>query len=461
MRRFSKLFVLLAALALVAAACGDSDDTTTTAAQAAATTTTAAAADETTTTEATEEMEPYVFAASLPLTGNFAVPGQLHNAGYQFCVDEINRLGGLNGHMVEYIFSDDQSDPEQAVTQVQRHIDVDNADVLLGTFSSLLTTPASTVAKDAGYVYPVPSGGALRIWSRGYENIFYFQQNVAELIGFSPLAMIAYYEEQGIIDPAPTTVAIVAADDPFAGAIVTGFIGGEVVDPGSGEVLAEIDGFLTTTDIEAVYVEKWPEEGFTDWNTLAQSMKDSGAEMVFAGTASPDDAVALVNAMATVDYQPKLVWMSQGAQNQFVETLAGNEQHITIHASWHPLANFESTLAGQPYTNQDFIDGYTASTGGPPDEDVAIPFAVCQGMAQAVVGTGGVDNAAMQTWLHDRTAADPVTTVLGPFYWDERGLPIDRSHIMVQWQDGELVFVYPVGQFPGTVDLVYEKDPFS
>jgi branched-chain amino acid transport system substrate-binding protein len=460
MNRFSKLLTLLAVLTLVAAACGGTDETTTTAGETGQTTTTAAAGEETTTT-AGEAMEEYVFAASLPLTGDFAQTGQLHNAGYQFCVDEINRLGGLDGHMVKYISEDNQSDPDQVVTQVQRQIDVEGADVLLGTFSSLLTTPASTVAKDAGYVYPVPSGGAMRIWVRGYENIFYFQQNVAEFIAQSPLAMIEYYEEQGIIDPAPTTLAIVAADDPFAGAIVTGLVGGDVINPATDEVLLHVDGVLADTGIEAVYVEKWPEEGFADWNTLAQNMKESGAEMVFAGTASFDQAVDLVNAMATVDYQPKLVWMSQGAQNQFLETLGPNANNITIHAAWHPSANYESTLAGQPYTNQDFIDGYTAAAGEAPDEDVAIPFAVCQGMAEAILGSGGVDNAAMQQWLHDRTADDPVTTVLGNFYWDERGLPIDRSHIMVQWQDGELKVVYPVGEFPGTADLVYPKSPFE
>jgi len=32
-------------------------------------------------------------------------------------------------------------------------------------------------------VYPVPSGGAQRIWKRGFENIFYFQARVAEDIG--------------------------------------------------------------------------------------------------------------------------------------------------------------------------------------------------------------------------------------------------------------------------------------
>jgi len=461
-RQFSKLFALIAVMALLLAACGDTATTTT---EGETTQTTAAETPDTTAAEtpdttAAEAMEPYLFAASLPLTGDFAIPGSKHNDGYQFCVDEINRLGGLDGHEVEYLGEDNQSTPEQTVAQIQRHIDVEGADVLLGTFSSLLTFPATTEALNAGMVYPVPSGGALRIWSRGYDNIFYFQQNAAELIGFSPLAMIDYYVEQGIVDPAPTTVAIVDADDFFASAIVTGLVGGEVREPGGGDVMVTLDGFLADTDIEVVFQETWPIP-FTDWNTLANSMKNSGAEMVFAATASPDEAISLVNAMATVDYQPKLVWMSQGAQSEFRDALGGNEQHITVHASWHPLANYDSTLAGQAYTNQDFIDGFTASFDRPPDEDEAIPFAVCQGMAQAVLGTGGTDNAAMQEWLHGRTADDPVTTVLGDFYWDERGLPINRSHIMVQWQDGDLLFVYPVGDFPGTVDLVYPKADFE
>ncbi len=465
MTRLFKLVVLIAALALVAAACGDDDSaetTPTTAGDGGAATTTTTVADATTTTTV-EQMDPYIFAASLPLTGDFATPGSKHNDGYKYCVDEINRLGGLDGHQVEYIGEDNQSTPEQAVAQIQRHINVEGADVLLGTFSSLLTFPATTEALNEGMVYPVPSGGALRIWERGYDNIFYFQQNAAELIGFSPLAMIEYYVEQGVIDATPASVAIVDADDFFASAIVTGLVGGEVRLPGGGDVIAEVPGFLNDprfSDTEVVFQETWPIP-FTDWITLANSMKNSGAEMVFATTASPDEAISLVNAMATVDYQPKLVWMSQGAQSEFRDLLGGNEQHITVHASWHPLANYESTLAGQPYSNQDFIDGFDASFGRPPDEDEAIPFAVCQGMAQAVLGAGSADNTAMKDWLRGRTADDPVKTVLGDFYWDERGLPFERSHIMVQWQDEELVFVYPVGDFPGTVDLVFPKAEFN
>ena len=45
-------------------------------------------------------------------------------------------------------------------------------------------------------------------------------------------------------------------------------------------------------------------------------------------------------------------------------------------------------------------------------------------------------------WLRARTADEPVKTVLGDFYWDEWGLPIDRPFLLVQWQNGEPI-LYP------------------
>lgn len=462
MNRFKRLLILLAVLALVVAGCSsDSSDTTTTAGGGGGDTTTTTAdtgGGDTTTTGAEPSGDPILFAASLPLTGDFAIPGSKHADGYQFCVDEINARGGILGRPVELLVEDNRSDPEVTVSQVQRQIEVEGADALLGTFSSLLTFPASTVANQAGMMYPIPSGAALRIWERGFDNIFYFQQNAAELIGYSPVSMIEYYEEQGIIDPDISTVAIVHADDFFANAIVTGLVGGEVAIPDS-EVVVAVDGYLEPAGIDVVYQEQWPVP-FTDWLTLANSIKNSGAEMVAAATASPDEAISLINAFATVQYQPKLVWMSQGAQSEFEETLGSLADGVTIHAAWHPLADWEGVLGGEPYTNTDFIDGFTAAYDRPPDEDEAIPFSLCQGVEQAIIGVGSTDNVEMSAWMHARTPADPVTTILGAWVWDERGLPIDRSMIMVQWQGGELKFVYPVGEFPGTVDLVYPKPEF-
>lgn len=452
-----KWAALLAVMALAAAACGDSgsDPTTTTAAQ----TTTTAAAQTTTTaaqTTTTAAADPIVLGASLPLTGEFSIPGSKHADGYRFCVDELNDRGGILGRPVELLLEDNRSDTEVTVTQTERFINVDNVDALLGTFSSLLGFPASTIAEQNNMVYPVPSSGAMRLYARGYQNLFYFQQLPAELTGSSVVDLVNYYVDQGIIEDAPARAAVVAADDFFAGAIANGFMGGDVSIPGSDETYSLAPGYLAELNMEPVLNEVWP-VGYTDWLTLANSISNAEPDFLAAATASPDEAISLAQALQTVGAQIPLVYMSQGAQSEFYDALGDTANGIIIHSVWSPLANFSGTLAGQPYTNQDFIDGFTASFGKAPDEDEAIPFAVCQGIAQAMEGTGGTDNAAMSQWMHARTLDDPVSTIMGAFAWDDRGLPFERSFLVNQWQNGSLEFVYPVGEFPGTSDLLYPK----
>ena len=52
-----------------------------------------------------------LFAASLPLTGSFSVPGKFHQQGYELCVDTINANGGLlDGRKVKLKVSVNQSD---------------------------------------------------------------------------------------------------------------------------------------------------------------------------------------------------------------------------------------------------------------------------------------------------------------------------------------------------------------
>lgn len=400
-------------------------------------------------------------AASLPLTGEFSIPGAKHRDGYEYCVGLINEAGGMLGRPVELLVEDNRSDTEVAVSQYERFIDVENADLLFGTFSSLLTFPASAVAEQAGMVYPVPSGGALRIWERGFENIFYFQQDAAEFIGESPVNAILDYRDEGVIpeDQFPETAAVVYADDFFAAAIASGLLGGSVEIPDSGEVVDLSPGYLEEVGIEPVLEEQWPAD-FTAWVQLANTIRNADADMLMAATASPEEAIELVRALQTVGYQPSILYMSQGTQSEFNENLGEASNGILAHSAWHPEAAFEGELAGETITNQDFIEGFTAAFDRAPDEDEAIPFALCQGIEQAVRGAGTTDNDEIREWLRSRTADDPVRTIMGDFRWDDRGLPEERDVVMTQWQDGELKFVAPLGEFPGVVDMIFPKPEF-
>ena len=401
-----------------------------------------------------QDDEPIVIGTSLPLTGGFSIAGEKHQEGYQLCVDLLNENGGLLGRPVELLVSDNGSDVEQALSQLERLINEDQVDLLFGTFSSRLTFPTSAVAEQNEMVYPIPAGGALSIYVQGFDYLFYFQQAPGEFTGATPVTML----QDLAPDDLPATAALVHADDFFANAIANGLEGGTLEDD-DGNVLADLaPGYLADAGIELVFSETYPGEGFSDWLTLASSVADSGGEMVIALTASPAEAIEFSRALQTVDYVPKILYMSQGTQVELLEGLGAEAaEGIAVHSSWHPRANFEGEFLGGTFTNQDFIDAYEAVYDIAPDEDVAIPFSVCQGMVQAVEGVGSTDNTEIRDWLAARTEDDPVRTILGTFYWDDRGIPIDRTFIMTQWQDGNLELVYPVGEFEGTADLIYPK----
>jgi branched-chain amino acid transport system substrate-binding protein len=179
--------------------------------------------------------------------------------------------------------------------------------------------------------------------------------------------------------------------------------------------------------------------------------------MLFAATASAEEVIQLTRAMQTVGYQPKIVYYSQGTQPEFLEGVGEASEGIILHSGWHPNANWVGLLGATEFSNSEFVEAYAAAFEGAPDEDVSIPFALCQGISQAVEAVGSTDNQLIKEWLHSRTAEEPVRTILGDFYFDERGLAIDRTFLALQWQDSELQIIYPVGEFEGTADLIYPK----
>lgn len=392
--------------------------------------------------------------SSLPLTGGFAVTGEKHRKGFELCIDMINEKGGLLGKQVELIVSDNRSDTETAISQYERLINVDKVDVLFGTFSSKLTFPTSSAVNKYDMIYPVPSGGALRIWTQGFDNMFYFQQNAAELFGDAPVKLIAERVAEG---DRPKTVAVVHSDDFFANGIAAGLLGRKVENPGGGVVADLAPGYLADAGMEVVMEEHWPEEGFSDWLNLANSIKQANADLVIGLTASAEEAVQLTRALQTVKAQPKMLYLSQGTQNEYREALGDTADGVVVHTSWHGDAPWTGLIAGEEITNQQFQEAFQAKFSEAADEDSSIPFAVCQGVEQAVRGAETTDNKALKEWLHARTAEEPVRTVLGPFHWDERGLPIDRTVLLAQWQGDQLKFVYPTDEFEGVAEFVYPK----
>jgi branched-chain amino acid transport system substrate-binding protein len=116
--------------------------------------------------------EPVFFGVSGPLTGPNAQYGAQWKAGFDLALDEINSEGGINGHPLQYVFEDSQSDPRQAVGIAQKFVDDKRILIELGDFSSPASMAASPIYQRAGLVqlgftnsHPDFTKGGDFIWS--------------------------------------------------------------------------------------------------------------------------------------------------------------------------------------------------------------------------------------------------------------------------------------------------------
>jgi branched-chain amino acid transport system substrate-binding protein len=407
-----------------------------------------------------DQGDPIVFAASLPLTGMFSIPGDLHRKGYELCVKMINERGGLLDRPVELIVEDNRSDTETVVSQYERFINVDNVDVLLGTFSTLLSFPASSIAERAQMVFPEPSDSSFISHSRGYEYNFGFTLKPIDLIGETPVDALFFFADQGAIpsDELPKTAAVVRQDDFFPDAIAQGLVGGELEIPGTGETIDFGAGYLEERGIDLVFDEEYPAEGFGDWVGLANRAKASGAEYLLVLTTGGGGEVEFTRALKTVNYVPTITFYSQGTYAEFQEALGSSVNGMIVWTTWAPEVEWEGEIGGQPITNQEFVEAYEAMFDDPAQEDQAQAFAVCQAMEQGIRAIGSTDNVELREWMASRTAQDPIRTIQGDYHFDEKGLTADRDLLLLQWQNEELEFIFPVGEeYPATVEPIWPQ----
>ena len=157
--------------------------------------------------------EPIKVGASLPLTGEFAEPGKAARQGYLVWEAMINDSGGLiDNRPVKMVIKDDQSNQNTIVSDYNALISRDKVDLLLGTFSSLLNLPASTVAERNRMLYVEPAGGAPELFDRDFKFLFFAQQATADKQG----EVWANYVTELPDNERPKTAAYPTLDDPFA-----------------------------------------------------------------------------------------------------------------------------------------------------------------------------------------------------------------------------------------------------
>lgn len=350
--------------------------------------------------------------ASLPLTGDFSEPGSAAKQGYEVWQSITNANGGLLGKQVKLTIKDDASNQNTIVSDYNALISQDNVDLLLGTFSSLLNLPASSVAEKNRMLYVEPAGGSPDMFNRGYKYLFFAQQATADKQGL----VFADWVKNLPADQRPNTAAYPTLDDPFAAPNVDG-----------------IRQVLEAAGIQTVYKTTYAIDT-KNYDSIVAAMKSANPDLVVHG-ATFEDGVGLTRAMLKSGWTPKMFYETSTPSfaDQYVKAVGeGNTEGVMYAVSYSPEADTPG--------NEEFVAEYKKMFGSDiPPEDAADAYAAAQVMQAAVEAVGSIDDQAkLADWLR----ANPVDTILGSLSWDETGAPTG-DFLIGQWINGTAEIVLP------------------
>jgi ABC-type branched-subunit amino acid transport system substrate-binding protein len=130
----------------------------------------------------------------------------------------------------------------------------------------------------------------------------------------------------------------------------------------------------------------------------------------------------------------------------------GNADGMMVPNGWYP--GYRDAASERMV--KEYVDQYGGNASGV-NADVAEAYSVGQVMEQAIVATGGTDNAKIIAYLHSGVT---LTSVQGPVRFDALGKNGSASAFVFQWQHGSFVQVLPANA-AGSVPMLGTKPPWS
>ena len=348
---------------------------------------------------------PIKIGASMSVTGTYAKPGTYQKQGYDVCIDELNAKGGILGRKVELVIYDDQSTPATAVRLYEKLITEDKVDAVMGPYSSAVSEAVANVTEKYKKVMVAPLAATTSIFKKGRKYIFMVITPAENYL-------------DGLIDMAAKrglkTVAIINEDTLFPKASAAG--------------TAEA---ARKKGMQVVLQEAYP-KGNTDFSALLVKIKAANPDVIAAGTYF-DDAVAITRQMKELNVNPKMFGLTVGGDlPEFYDLLKQNADYIYGSTQW------DESL---PYPGQkEFLAAYKAKfKGQEPSYHTAAGYAGCLIYAEAVKKAGTLDADKVR----DQLLKMEIKTAFGDYKVEPDGFQIAHKMVMLQWQDGKRMIVWP------------------
>ncbi|MEO9049707.1 MAG: amino acid ABC transporter substrate-binding protein [Candidatus Dormiibacterota bacterium] len=366
------------------------------------------------------------FAAPVSQTGAFGQAEGLYTLqGYKFCVQTLNSKGGISfggqSHQVALVTQDDQSVAATSAQVVDQFNDQGHK-LILSPYGSGATTSVAPVVERNGQVMVDSNGADTAIFTHGYKNTF-------AVLSPSSSYVTSIIDALAGLNPAPKTVAIIAANDGFSQ---------HAADKGVSE--AQAQGMTVVPSATAYTSSTKVSANATDVSSAVIALKGTNPDVIIV-SAHLNEAVAAIKQSSELGVKPKYGFAAIVAPPTpaFISALGKSSEGVFGSTQWVPEIAGTDNLFGNA---KNFLSNFTNTYGWSIDQypyQAADAAAACEALSLAIEKAGSTDPAAVRTAL----AGLKADTFYGHIEFDSTGQSTNKPMYVIQIQKSAFVTIYP------------------
>ena len=335
-----------------------------------------------------------------PLTGGAAVYGKAVQNGAKLAVDEINAAGGINGVQIEFLFEDDEHNPEKAINAYNALLD-EGMKILMGTVTSAPCTAVAAETSKDNMFQLTPSGSAVECIAN--DNAF----RVCFSDPNQGAASAEYIFNNGI---ASKVAVIYDSSDIYSAGIYETF----------SFKAAELG-------LEIVAAEAFTADTKTDFSVQIEKVKNSGAELVFLPIYYQEAALIITQAEGKLDGMKYFGCDGLDGVIAQLGDKVGLAEGVMLLTPFAADAKDEKTVA--------FTAAYKAAYNGETPIQFAADGYDAMYIIKAALEKAGFEDASMSTsdiceLLKTAMTEIEVEGVTGAMSWDASGEPTKEPKAM-------------------------------
>ena len=340
-----------------------------------------------------------------PQSGSSAVSGKILLNATQMAVDEINEAGGINGEIpITLIDEDDEAVPANSVTVMQKLVEQDKVNAVIGSQASSCTLANMEITKAAKIPQITPASSNVQVTQSG--NPFICQMTATDALHMQNV--MKYEADQGA-----KTFAILYESSDFG--------------TGGFNIASEICGDF---GLEMVDSEVY-NSGDTDFSVALGKMNAANPDFfIFWGYHT--EVAMICNQMQQYGIDKPII--GQGYNSPELTVLGGEAVNGIMISTAFDAANPDPTVQefDKKYTER-FGEGYDQNAPQSYDAVYVIKDAVERCIAD---GADWTDGEVLNDYIHNTSW----TGVTGTTTFDENG-KMNKELLVIQIQDGKHVII--------------------